>query len=129
MLISTLICLHCLGAPAWPAEGQVDADWVKTSLEWRLRRGMDECAEWTVAMDAWTLEWISTDATVSVDIYSENWPVLRQAPELIYPLIQIHALAIMQGRIYSQEYVQKKLRRIARRTEAIPYRSVRNALR
>lgn len=129
MLISVLICFQCWGAPDWPVDGQVDQNWVQASLEWRLRRGLDECVDWTVAMDAWTLEWISSAASITVDLRSEDWPVLRQAPELMHPLIQIHALAILQGRPLSVNEVHRKLRRIARRTEAIPFRTVREALR
>jgi hypothetical protein len=130
MLIgSTFACLLCWGAPDWPAKGEANRDWVIEALEWRMRRGIEDCDEIATALDAMTLEWISQAVEFTVDIDQLDWPFLEKAPELLYPLIQSEALSLLTQKVdlnRRRETTVRRVRKIARRTKGIPMHSIRS---
>ena len=71
--------------PEWPAEGVADADWVEQALEWRLSKGVDDCGQEMLALDALSLEWVANSTEIQVNIETQNWPFLAVSPELMAP--------------------------------------------
>ena len=72
--------------PDWPADGVADAEWVEQALEWRLSKGVDDCGQEMLALDALALEWLSKSQEIQVEIRTEDWPFLAFSPELTAPL-------------------------------------------
>ena len=111
--------------PDWPADGVADAEWVEQALEWRLSKGVDDCGQEMLALDALALEWISKSQEIQVEIRTEDWPFLAFSPELTAPLIQLHALSMMQGRGIEKKEANHVMKRIARRTKSVRFRELK----
>ncbi len=124
-VFSACVFCGCWGMPEWPDEGVAHADWVESALEWRLKRGVDDCGQDMLALDALSLEWIANSTEIKVDIETEDWTFLSKAPELTAPLIQVHAWMMMRGDSVPQRSVLKRMKRIARRTSSVRFRSIR----
>lgn len=123
-----LTCWTCLGAPAWPEGGEPNAAWVASALQWRSRTGVEDCPERTAAIDALTLQWVSESRAVVVNLQTEEWPELRVAPGLARPLVQMMALEQMRNpEAMRLQRVHRRLRRMARRSDALWRPDVREA--
>ena len=38
-------CWTCAGAPDWPAHGEANARWVREAIAWRMKVGLNDCAD------------------------------------------------------------------------------------
>ena len=129
------VCCGCAGLPAWPAEGEPTMPWVREAIEWRLRRGLDDCGEAAPAVDAWTLAWLARAPDVHVDISTAEWPFLAVEPTLLPVLAQtltLHALDGRDVRNLSAEDRRDAVRcvtRVARRTSGLMTPELREAFR
>ena len=112
-------CLICWGIPDWPENGEANRDWVIESIEWRLSKGPDGCTEYTPAIDAWTLEWISKSEEVNVNVITADWPVFEAEQKLQGTLIQILALEQLYGKEHNPEKCLKTLRKYAKKSDKI----------
>ena len=124
-VLSACWCCACWGMPDWPADGVADAEWVEQALEWRLSKGVDDCGQEMLALDALALEWLSKSQEIQVEIRTEDWPFLAFSPELTAPLIQLHALSMMQGRGIEKKEANHVMKRIARRTKSVRFRELK----
>ena len=70
----------------------------------------------TPAIDAWTLEWISTSDDVRVDVETDDWPVFTAAPRLQGTLIQIIALEQLNGIDHNPKRCLKTLKKYDKRS-------------
>lgn len=120
-----MICWGCAGAPEIPVDQQVDEDWVKAAIEWRLNTGSDRCGEVGKAVDALSLEWIAQSTEVVIRLNTEEWQFLRVYEEFKFPMIQILALAQLNDSPMDNQEIRKKIRKVIRRTKGVPYRRVR----
>jgi|TARA_B100000768_G_C11283421_1_gene380213 hypothetical protein len=127
--IASLFCFGCSGMPDWPADGLASQDWVEEALEWRLRRGVDDCAGEMLALDALSLEWIANSAEIQVKIETQDWPFLAVAPELTAPLIQLHAWRLIRGEELDAQEVHKVMKRIARKSPTLRFREIRGTFK
>lgn len=114
-----IACVLCGGAPDWPEDAVANAQWVEDAIEWRLKKGVDGCAEITPAIDALTLEWVANSADVIVDIETARWPVFTEEPKLQGALIQSLALDILKKGEVNEEKALKRLRKYAKRSGEI----------
>jgi hypothetical protein len=128
-MLSPLVCWFCMGAPAWPADGTPNRDWVQQAIEWRVRYGLHDCQDVIPALDAMTLEWISESSELSIEINQDDWSFLLQSPELLSPLIQVEAMLLMQGHALEPKQIMQHIRRIGRKTNGISHRSLRQNCR
>lgn len=122
-------CWWCGGAPDWPENGAVDAQWVEQAIEWRLSTGVDECGETAKAVDALTMAWIADSESIVVRIQTADWPFLKYYEELKTPLIQALALGQMQSEIADRQAVIRTMRKVVRRSNALRYRRVKEYLK
>jgi hypothetical protein len=111
--------------PDWPADGLASKEWVEEALEWRLKQGVEDCDQEMLALDALSLEWIANSPEIRVEIRTEDWPFLAFSPELTAPLIQLHALSMMQGRGIEKKEANHVMKRIARRTKSVRFRELK----
>ncbi len=129
------VCCGCAGLPDWPAEGEPTMPWVREAVEWRLKRGLDDCGEAVPAVDAWTLAWLAGAPDVHVDIRTAEWPFLAVAPTLLPVLAQSLTLSALDGsdtRSLSAEDRREAVRRVervARRTSGFMTPELRRAFR
>jgi hypothetical protein len=126
-VLAASFCCCCWGMPEWPAEGVADADWVEQALEWRLSKGVDDCGQEMLALDALSLEWVANSTEIQVNIETQNWPFLAVSPELMAPLIQLHVWRMMRGKEIEKEEVNRAMKRIARRTKTVRFREIRSS--
>jgi len=66
---------------------------------------------------------------VRVEITTNQWPVLRQYPELKTPLIQALAWGELQGVEWEKEALVQILRKVVRRSEGLKSSRVRPYLK
>lgn len=124
-VLTSLLCCGCWGMPDWPADGLASKEWVEEALEWRLKQGVEDCDQEMLALDALSLEWIANSPEIRVEIRTEDWPFLAFSPELTAPLIQLHALSMMQGRGIEKKEANHVMKRIARRTKSVRFRELK----
>lgn len=137
-----IACWVCAGAPDWPENGEADREWVEAALDWRLRRGVEDCPDRTVAMDALTLRWLAESREVVVRLETGDWPEVQASPELLRPLAQILLRAELAGDMDDPDdpddvlRAQRRLRKVARRSRdlwrpelAAAFRTHREALK
>ena len=129
LLTACLFCWGCSGAPDWPDEGVADAQWVESAVSWRLQTGLEACGETAKAIDALTLEWIANSPDIQVRINSQEWPVLRHYPELKTPLIQAMAYGQLHGVKWSNEALERILKKVVRKTASLKTRRVKPYLK
>lgn len=132
VILSAMLCCFCWGAPDWPRDGAADREWVVEALQWRLRRGLDDCGDVVPAMDAMTLEWISQSPEFTLHVNKIDWPFLNKVPELLPVLIQVKALDLLLGEVDSKKSQRRALlgvRRVARKTKELPFGSIRSEFR
>ena len=112
-------CWTCGQAPDWPARGEANARWVREALEWRMKVGLNDCEDIVPALDAWTLEWLSTSPSIHVELQTADWPFLAYEPALQSVLVQRLALDELNFRTSSNEAVVRDVRAVAKRSDGI----------
>lgn len=115
--------------PDWPADGVADAEWVEQALEWRLSKGVDDCGQEMLALDALALEWLSKSQEIQVEIRTEDWPFLMLAPQLTAPLIQLHAWHMIRGEDLEERDVYRRMKRMARRSKTLRIKDFHGAFK
>lgn len=114
-----IACWACAGAPDWPENGEADRQWVEAALDWRLRRGVEDCPSRTVAMDALTLRWLAESRDVVVRLETGDWPEVQASPDLLRPLAQIMLRAELAGESGDVLKAQRRLKKVARRSREV----------